>query len=90
MAPDYTIFPLVASHTDFSRSGHPRLKSGTFSYLGINGAFWSSMIKNDSENTYYYVFDPGSSYVAYDITRSYGFSLRCLSSLPRPSGRGRV
>ena len=47
------------------------------------------MIKNDSENAYYYVFDPGSSYVAYDINRFYGFSLRCLSSLPRPSGRGR-
>ncbi len=84
----------IASRCDvflfyFTRSGILYLRGNTLNELGMNNFVWLSTTSTSKDIAFmsYYsktLFYPGNAFGRVD-----GFSLRCLSSLPRPSGRGR-
>jgi len=73
----------------FTRSGAIHLDTTSLRVLGVNGIFWSASTSNFADSAYDFFFIADYLYSSTYSGRVYGFSLRCLSSLPRPSGRGR-
>ena len=57
--------------------------------MGGHLNYWLKTLYLDPANAYRLHLNLEDLYVNHDYPRFYGFSLRCLSSLPRPSGRGR-
>ena len=55
--------------------------------IGDAGHYWSGTV--DIDNAYNLDLTNTESYTSYYFVGRFGFSLRCLSSLPCPSGRGR-
>ena len=75
--------------TNFTRSGSASLSPGNLRAVGGHLNYWLKTLYLDPANAYRLHLNLEDLYVNHDYPRFYGFSLRCLSSLPRPSGRGR-
>ena len=69
------------------RSGDLDLYTSSLRDIGYAGTYWLASAYSHQSQSYYLNYATNLSPAFYN-TRSYGFSLRCLSSLPRPSGRG--
>ena len=80
----------VVLATNFTRSGSASLSPGNLRAVGGHLNYWLKTLYLDPANAYRLHLNLEDLYVNHDYPRFYGFSLRCLSSLPRPSGRGRV
>ena len=65
------------------------ISPGALRNLGIRGYLYYRTVAMDRVNTYVTGFDHRNYYPADYLVCSYGFSIHRLSSLPRPSGRGR-
>ncbi len=72
-----------------TRSGSASLSPGNLRAVGGHLNYWLKTPYLDLANAYRLHLNLEDLYVNHDYPRFYGFSLRCLSSLPRPSGRGR-
>jgi len=79
----------AALATNFTRSGSASLSPGNLRAVGGHLNYWLKTPYLDLANAYRLHLNLEDLYVNHDYPRFYGFSLRCLSSLPRPSGRGR-
>jgi len=76
--------------SQLARSGSLDLTTSSLRFTGKYDYFWSQTAFLDLNHAYNLHLNSDNVFPALLSTRSYGFSLRCLSSLPRPSGRGRV
>ena len=78
----------VASRFDFTRSGYLSLNLGTLRNVNLANHSWLNVAYFSISGAYNIHLDDAAAPSDYNA-RWFGFSLRCLSSLPRPSGRGR-
>ena len=84
-----SVFLSAVLATNFTRSGNVEPKAGASRGLGDGSLLWLSTAYLDDLTAYDPHFIKPRILPSINYPRLYGFSLRCLSSLPRPSGRGR-